>query len=91
MSQNLKRPHAATSTHSSPPSARVRVKEPEIQFTLLSDGAELADLSDSIFDGQLSDTSTLSESDTDSDELPLTESSATSEVVVDYGNKTRFL
>ena len=66
MSQTLKRPRAETSTRSSLPSTRVRVEEPdsEIQFTLF-DGAELADLSISVFDGQLSDTSSLSDADSD--------------------------
>ncbi len=94
MSQTLKHPHAETSTRSSLPSTRVRVEEPnsEIQFTLF-DGAELANLSISVFDGQLSDTSTLSDVDSDvfsevvmDDEVdlsPLAKLSAPSEAVVD--------
>ena len=90
MSQSLKRPRAETSTSSSLPSTRVRLEEPEIPFTLF-DEAELANLSISSFDGQLSDSDTGSiSSDDESDvsspiELPdnsETESSTPSEAVM---------
>jgi len=77
MSQTPKRPRAETQTRLSPQSTRVRVKEPELQFTLF-DEAEVAEMESSAFDGQLSDLSDLS--DTESDLLPLAVSRASSDV-----------
>jgi len=57
-----KRPRAETSV-SAQPSTRVRVEEPETTFTLFDD-ADLKELELSIFDGQLSECSTLSDEST---------------------------
>jgi hypothetical protein len=57
-----KRPRAETSV-SAQPSTRVRVEEPETTFTLFDD-ADLKELELSIFDGQLSECSTLSDKST---------------------------
>jgi len=77
MLQTLKRLHVEMKTLLSPQSTRVRVKEPELHFTLF-DETEVAEMESSAFDGQLSDLSDLS--DTESDLLPLAVSRASSDV-----------